>query len=73
MIAFYISHRESAQRYRPLNLLFWEIFQWCIERGFEWFDFGTYTLDMKPNFGLAHFKEGFGAKGIFRDTLRLVF
>jgi len=73
VIAFYISHRESAQRYRPLNLLFWEIFEWCIERGFEWFDFGTYTLDMEPNFGLAHFKEGFGAKGIFRDTLRLVF
>ncbi|MCK5833205.1 GNAT family N-acetyltransferase [bacterium] len=73
VIAFYISHLESAQKYRPLNLLFWEIFCWCIERGFEWFDFGTYTLNMEANFGLAHFKEGFGAKGIFRDTLRLVF
>ncbi|HHS51103.1 MAG TPA: GNAT family N-acetyltransferase [candidate division Zixibacteria bacterium] len=73
VIAFYISHRQSAQKLRPLNLLFWEIFRWCIGRGFEWFDFGTYTLNMEPNFGLARFKEGFGAKGIFRDTLRLVF
>jgi len=73
IIAFYISHRESAQEYRPLNLVFKSIFDWAIERGFEWFDFGTYTLNMEPNFGLARFKEGFGAKGIFRDTLRLVF
>jgi len=73
VIAFYISHKESAQEYRPLNLLFVEAFRWAIERGFLWFDFGTYTLDMEPNFGLAHFKEGFGARGIFRDTLRLVF
>jgi len=73
LLAFYISHKQSAQTYRPLNLLFWKIFQWAIDRGFEWFDFGTYTLDMEPNFGLARFKEGFGARGIFRDTLRLVF
>ena len=73
VIAFYISHKQSAQRYRPLNLLFREIFRWCIERGYRWFDFGTYTLDMEPNFGLARFKESFGARGIFRDTLRLTF
>jgi len=73
VIAFYISHREDAQEFRPLNLVFRHIFQWAIERGFSWLDFGTYTLNMEPNFGLARFKEGFGAKGISRDTLRLVF
>lgn len=73
VIAFYISHSHEHQEYRPLNLLFWEIFQWASLRGFSWFDFGTYTLDMEPNFGLARFKESFGARGIFRDTLRLVF
>ncbi len=73
VIAFYISHSQEHQEYRPLNLLFWEIFQWASKRGFSWFDFGTYTLDMEPNFGLARFKESFGAKGIFRDTLRLEF
>jgi hypothetical protein len=73
VIAFYISHDQTAQEFRPLNFLFWEIFKWSISRGFEWFDFGTYTLNMEPNFGLARFKESFGAKGIFRDTLRLIF
>lgn len=73
LIAFYISHREHAQEFRPLNLVFSEIFRWAIEREFQWLDFGTYTLNMEPNFGLARFKEGFGAKGIFRDTIRLIF
>ncbi len=73
VIAFYISHSRRHQEFRPLNLLFWEIFRWASSRGFGWFDFGTYTLDMDPNFGLARFKESFGAKGIFRDTLRLIF
>ncbi len=73
VIAFYISHSRKHQEHRPLNLLFWEIFQWASANGFSWFDFGTYTLDMDPNFGLARFKESFGAKGVFRDTLRLVF
>ncbi len=72
-IAFYISHSEGHQEFRPLNLVFWELFQWLIARGFSWIDFGTFTLEMEPNFGLARFKESFGAKGIFRDTLRLLF
>jgi len=73
VIAFYISHSREHQEYRPLNLVFWEIFQWAIARKFAWLDFGTYTLDMDPNFGLARFKESFGARGIFRDTLRLIY
>ncbi|MCD6098624.1 GNAT family N-acetyltransferase [bacterium] len=68
ILAFYISHNEDFQHLRPVNLLFYRIIGWGIEHGFQYLDFGTYTLNMDPNFGLARFKEGFGATGLFRDT-----
>jgi hypothetical protein len=72
VLAFYISDNKDFQEYRALNVLFYEIFKWCRARGVEWYDFGTFTLNMEPNFGLAHFKESFGAHGIFRDTLEIL-
>jgi hypothetical protein len=69
MLGFYISDNKEFQEYRALNLLFYEIFQECVQSGIEWYDFGTFTLNMQPNFGLGKFKETFGARGIFRDTL----
>ena len=32
---------------------------------------GIFTVNEKPNMGLARFKENFGASGIFRDTIEL--
>lgn len=69
-LAFYVSHDESAQNYRGVNLLFYEVIRWSIRRRFQYLDFGIFTVDMDPNWGLAHFKESFGAQGIFRDTLQ---
>ena len=67
-LAFYISHDEEFQKYRPVNLLFYRVFQKSIQKGFRYFDFGIFTVNMVPNWGLARFKENFGSKGIFRDT-----
>ncbi|NOY77685.1 MAG: GNAT family N-acetyltransferase [Calditrichaeota bacterium] len=67
-LAFYISHDEAYQQYRPVNLLFYEVFKKTIRQGFRYFDFGIFTVNMEPNWGLARFKENFGSKGIFRDT-----
>ncbi len=67
-LAFYISHDEAYQQYRPVNLLFYEVFKKSIQQGFRYFDFGIFTVNMEPNWGLARFKENFGSKGIFRDT-----
>jgi len=67
-LAFYISHREDMQQYRGVNLLFYYIIEDSIKRGFKYLDFGIFTVNMEPNFGLGRFKEGFGATGIFRDT-----
>ena len=70
-LAFYISHDENFQDKRALNLLFFTIFKEAIKSGEKVFDFGLFTENGDPNFGLARFKENFGASGVFRDTLEL--
>ena len=71
VLAFYISHDEAFNEYRPLNLLFYEIFSWAIKSNYKIYDFGTFTVNQEPNLGLGRFKENFGASGIFRDTIQL--
>ncbi len=68
ILAFYISHRDQFQKFRPVNLLFYHIMDWGRGRDFRYLDFGTFTLNMEPNWGLGKFKETFGARGLFRDT-----
>ena len=68
VLAFYISHDEAYQKYRPVNHLFFEIIRWSIENGYRFLDFGIFTVNEEPNWGLGKFKESFGAKGILRDT-----
>ncbi len=70
-LAFYISHNEQYQEYRGVNVLFKDVIEDCIRRGFLYLDYGIFTVNMEPNYGLARFKESFGAGGIFRDTLML--
>ncbi|MDP6852519.1 MAG: GNAT family N-acetyltransferase [Candidatus Marinimicrobia bacterium] len=71
MLAFYISHLPEFQEMRPLNTLFYYIFDKAISKGYTIYDFGIFTVGESPNMGLARFKENFGASGIFRDTLEL--
>ena len=72
-LAFYISHKENFQELRPLNLLFYSIFEWCIKEKIKVYDFGIFTVNGEPNMGLGRFKENFGASGIFRDTFQIIF
>lgn len=71
VLAFYISHEEMYQETRALNLLFYTIFEWAINEKYKVFDFGIFTVNEDPNFGLARFKENFGASGMFRDTFEI--
>jgi len=71
VLAFYISHREEYQSYRPVNLLIYELLRWTKTQGCNYLDLGTFTLRMEPDFGLAKFKENFRARGLFRDTFSL--
>ena len=73
VLAFYISHKEKFQELRPLNLLFYSIFEWCMKEKVKVYDFGIFTVDGEPNMGLGRFKENFGASGIFRDTFQIIF
>ncbi len=71
ILAFYISHKEEYQSYRPVNLLIYELLKWTNQHGHRYLDLGTFTLRMEPDFGLAKFKETFKARGLFRDTLMI--
>ena len=73
VLAFYISHNEDFQEVRPINLLFYKIFEWAIQKKNSVFDFGIFTVNEEPNLGLARFKENFGASGQYRDTLEIQF
>jgi len=72
VLAFYISHNEEYQEIRALNLLFYTIFDWAIKEQYKVFDFGIFTVNEEPNFGLARFKENFGSSGMFRDTFEII-
>jgi len=72
VLAFYISHNEDYQQYRGVNLLFHDIIDWGITEKFGFLDYGIFTVNEDPNWGLARFKESFGAQGVFRDSLRLI-
>ena len=71
-LAFYISHKDEFQDLRPLNLLFYNIFKWALNKNIKVYDFGIFTVDGEPNMGLGRFKENFGASGIFRDTFQII-
>ncbi len=68
-LAFYISHNEERQEFRGVNFVFYEFIKKAISKQVKYLDFGIFTVNMKPNWGLARFKESFGALGVFRDTL----
>jgi lipid II:glycine glycyltransferase (peptidoglycan interpeptide bridge formation enzyme) len=72
VLAFYISDDKAYQEYRSVNNLFYHIFHWAVEHNFQFFDFGIFTVNMDPNWGLGKFKESFGARGLFRDTFELI-
>ncbi|MGB9720706.1 MAG: GNAT family N-acetyltransferase [bacterium] len=71
LLAFYISHDNQYQAYRPVNLLFYEVIKWGRLKGFKYLDLGTFTLNMEPNWGLGRFKENFNARGFLRDTYEM--
>ena len=71
VLAYYIFHDHQYQDFRPLNLLFMHVFEWAIKGGIKFYDFGIFTVNEEPNYGLARFKENFGANGYFRKTLQI--
>lgn len=71
ILAFYISHNDKFQSYRPMNLLFYEVIKWGRNKRFKYLDLGTFTLNMDPNWGLGRFKEKHNARGFLRDSYEI--
>lgn len=72
--AQYIASDANFQDIRPLNAVIDYIIKWGIENSYKFLNMGTANTDngMKVNYGLFHFKEGFGGKGILRETMHLI-
>jgi hypothetical protein len=68
ILVFYISHNPEYQNFRAVNLLFFNVIKDSIKKRLSYLDFGLFTVNMDPNWGLGRFKENFGARGILRDS-----
>lgn len=71
LLIFYVCHDWNYQELRPVPLLIYRSMEWARQHGYLYLDFGTSTLNMEPNWGLVKFKENFGSRGFFRDTLTI--
>jgi len=71
--AQYIASDPAYQDVRPLNAVIDHVIQWGFKNGYSYFNLGTANEDAGKtiNHGLFHFKEGFGARGILRETMHL--
>jgi len=71
--AQYIASDKDFQDLRPLNAVIDFIVHWCQRSGYRYFNFGTANEDAGKtiNKGLFKFKEGFGGRGVLRETMVL--
>jgi lipid II:glycine glycyltransferase (peptidoglycan interpeptide bridge formation enzyme) len=71
--AQYIASRAEFSRFCALNAVLSQIIKWSAENRFKYFNLGmaTENAGRDMNEGLIHFKEGFGARGVLRETMAL--
>ncbi len=71
--AQYIASDLNYQEKRPLNAVIDHIIKWGVVNGFQYLNLGTANENCgrEINYGLFHFKEGFGGRGILRETMHL--
>jgi hypothetical protein len=72
--AQYIASDLSFQEYRPLNALIDHIAAWGCDNKYQWFNLGMANENNGKiiNYGLFKFKEGFGSRGVLRETMHLI-
>ncbi len=71
--AQYIGADSAYQDIRPMNAVIDYIIEWGNKEGYEYFNQGTGNSEngKNINLGLFHFKEGFGGRGVLRETMTL--
>jgi Acetyltransferase (GNAT) domain len=72
--AQYIGSDGDFQELRPVNGIIDFIIDWGIENKFQYFNLGSGNEEAgrKINTGLFNFKEGFGGRGVLRETMNLI-
>lgn len=71
--AQYIATDYAFQHFRPLNAVFDYIIDWGNKNGYAFFNVGMANEEGGKviNYGLFQFKEGFGGRGVLRETMSL--
>lgn len=71
--AQYIAADSYYQELRPLNLVIDHILKWCLQRNYSYFNLGMACEPggLELNAGLCRFKEGFGGRGVLRETMQI--
>lgn len=68
VLNMYLCQTPEARPLRVANLLMRETAVWARSAGFTYYDLGTSSIGMLPNWGLSRFKEGFLGRGYLRPT-----
>lgn len=69
--SFYLASDPVHANKQGLSLLIYESLLDAQRKGFEFFDFGTSSVNMQARPNIFQFKESFGARGCFRHTLKI--
>ncbi len=70
-MSFYLCSDSNYQQTQALSLLVYDTIKKSQENGFNYFDFGTSSVNMIGKDNIFRFKESFGSIGKFRNTYRL--
>ncbi|MFQ6103920.1 MAG: GNAT family N-acetyltransferase [Candidatus Glassbacteria bacterium] len=68
VLNMYLCQLAEGRSARVANILMYESACWARDAGFTYYDLGTSSIEMVPNWGLTRFKEGFLARGYVRPT-----
>jgi hypothetical protein len=70
--AQYIASDAQYQELRLLNAVIDDVIAWGQSEKYNYFNLGTANeaQGREINFGLFHFKEGFGGRGVLRETMK---
>ncbi len=66
--AFYFCQDPERRNEQALTLLIMHALEASRRSGFDYFDFGTSSVDMVPREGVFRFKEAFSKTAVFRET-----
>lgn len=71
----YIASNKTHQEIRPLNAVIDYIIEWGVTNRYKYYNMGMVNEEAGTivNYGLCHFKEGFGGRGTLRETMSLTF